>query len=82
LLVFNSFIVLAILSTYYGPLPDEYSVAGSALHNVVILIIGLNMATGGGMFDNQNIKPFPFLESISFTNDIFTNQFSLPHPTQ
>jgi hypothetical protein len=33
------------------------------LRRACIVVMLLNMATGGGMLDNRHIRPFPFLRS-------------------
>jgi hypothetical protein len=60
LAAFSSFISLTIVCNHYG----AAAAAGrsGALRHVGVLLIGINMATGTGLFDGYRVNTFPFVE--------------------
>jgi hypothetical protein len=60
LLCLNAFLMLLLVSRQFGGEPVRLPVS---LRRACIVVMLLNMATGGGMLDNRHIRPFPFLQS-------------------
>jgi hypothetical protein len=60
LLVLNAFLLLLAVSRLMGSEPVQLPVR---LRRACLLVMLLNMATGGGMLENRHIRPFPFMRS-------------------
>jgi hypothetical protein len=60
LLSLNAFLLLLLVSRLMGGEPVYLPVR---LRRACLLVMMLNMATGGGMMDNRHIRPFPFMRS-------------------
>jgi hypothetical protein len=60
LLSLNAFLLLLMVSRLVGGEPVRLPVW---LRRACLLMMLLNMATGGGMLDNLHIRPFPFMRS-------------------
>jgi hypothetical protein len=60
LLSLNAFLLLLVVSQQMG---DEPARLPARLRRACLAVMLLNMATGGGMFDNRHIRPFPFLRN-------------------
>jgi len=60
LLCLNAFLLLLVVSRQMGGEAVRLPVR---LRRACILVMFLNMATGGGLMDNLHIRPFPFLRS-------------------
>jgi hypothetical protein len=60
LLSLNAFLVLMAVSRILGGEPVRLPLR---FRRACLLVMLLNMATGGGMFDNRHIRPFPFIRS-------------------
>ena len=58
LLCLNAFLMLLLVSRLFGGDPVRLP---ANLRRACIVVMLLNMATGGGMLDNRHIRPFPFL---------------------
>jgi len=58
LLILNAFLMLLIVSQQMGGEAVQLSVR---LRRACLAVMLLNMATGGGMLNNRQIRPFPFL---------------------
>jgi hypothetical protein len=62
LATFDCFLVMTIVCRLYGaqalvPLENE-----TAIRNVAILLIGVNLATGTGLFDGYRVDTYPFVD--------------------
>ena len=60
LLCLNAFLLLLLVSRLVGGEPVQLP---SRLRRACLLVMLLNMATGGGMMDGRHIRPFPFMRS-------------------
>jgi hypothetical protein len=60
LLVLNAFLLLLAVSRLIGGEPVQLP---RRLRRACLLVMLLNMATGGGMLENRQIRPFPFLRN-------------------
>ncbi len=60
LLCLNAFLLLAMVSRLLGGEPVRLTVR---MRRVCLLVMLLNMASGGGMLDDRHIRPFPFLRN-------------------
>ena len=60
LLCLNAFLLLLMVSRLVGGEPIQLP---ARLRRACLLVMLLNMATGGGMLDNRHIRPFPFFRS-------------------
>jgi hypothetical protein len=60
LLVLNAFLLLLAVSRLMGGEPVQLP---RRLRRACLLVMLLNMATGGGMLENRHIRPFPFMSS-------------------
>jgi hypothetical protein len=60
LLDLNAFLLLLLVSRLMGGEPVHLPVR---LRRACLLVMMLNMATGGGMMDGRHIRPFPFIRS-------------------
>jgi hypothetical protein len=59
LAAFNSFLALTVVCHRYGaPLSGNIR----AGRNIAILLIGINLATGTGLFDGRRVDTFPFVD--------------------
>ena len=77
LLVVNSFIVMTIVSGHYlSPARREFAV--EPLSRYVVPLIGVNMATGVGLFDNYTVATFPFGEHILNLINLLSHHWTLP----
>ena len=60
LLSLNAFLMLLLVSRLMGGEPVHLPLR---LRRACLLVMMLNMATGGGMMDQRHIRPFPFMRS-------------------
>jgi hypothetical protein len=60
LLSLNAFLLLLMVSRLVGGEPVRFPVR---LRRACLLVMLLNMASGGGMLDNLHSRPFPFMRS-------------------
>ncbi len=60
LLALNAFLFLVIVCLMFGRQPVQLPVR---LRRACLIVMLLNMATGGGLMGNLHIRPFPFLRS-------------------
>jgi len=58
LLSLNAFLLLLVVSRLVGGEPVQLPVR---LRRACLVVMLLNMATGGGMLDGRHIRPFPFM---------------------
>jgi hypothetical protein len=60
LLSLNAFLLLLAVSKLFGGEPVQLPVG---LRRACLAVMLLNLASGGGMLDNRQIRPFPFLRA-------------------
>jgi hypothetical protein len=60
LISLNAFVMLLVVSRMVGAEPVRLPLR---LRRTCLIVMLLNMATGGGMLDNLHVRPFPFLRN-------------------
>jgi hypothetical protein len=60
LLCLNAFLLLLTVSRLLGGEPVQLPLR---LRRACLLVMLLNMASGGGMMDGRHIRPFPFMRN-------------------
>jgi hypothetical protein len=59
---FTSFLTLTIVCSQSRPSELERVGDSKAVQNAAILLIGVNLATGTGLFDGYHVDTFPFVD--------------------
>jgi hypothetical protein len=71
MLCLNAFLILLAISSRLGGEPVRLPLR---FRRACLWVMLLNMATGGGMFDNRHIRPFPFMRSPDTSSAPMTSQ--------
>ncbi|HEY4135436.1 MAG TPA: hypothetical protein VGO34_09485 [Alphaproteobacteria bacterium] len=79
LTVVTSFLTMVAAGRHCLP-QGEASMLGPRLRVLAIVLIGLNMASGEGLMDEQRVAAFPFKSLLSLVQDIRAHEGRLPIP--